>query len=315
MGSPKAQHEFLCELMGRYPWLIHPIAAAAGVTLPQHERLEAGPTAHRLKDGKTVHADATVRLMRGDSPVHFTQVEVQREYAWKKLATLRAYHGSEVRKSGCGGRVFVLSPRAEVSERFVENEARAREELAFQVSFVPATGLAALREPTRELPERALATALCDFGQGLPAGSLALVTELRQADEFMADLLFDAILEGCPDDRKVEEAMSPETLARLEGLPSFRAWQERARTAGLEEGRHEGLQEGLQQGLHQGRQLGESVGLLKGKAQTLLQFFHARRDPVPTQAVTEIIACSDSSVLDGWLDRAFNGETAEQIFG
>jgi predicted transposase YdaD len=175
-----------------------------------------------------------------------------------------------------------------------------------------------LREPGRGLPERALATALCDFRQGLPTGALTLVTELRQADEFLADLLFEAMLEGCPDDRKVEEAMSPETLARLEGMPSFRAWQEKARTAGREEGRqegrHEGWQEGRLEGRQEGRQEGRDEGLLKGRAQTLLQFFGARRDRVPAHAITEITNCADVAVLDGWLERAFGGESAEEIF-
>jgi hypothetical protein len=311
MGSPKAQHEFVCELVTKYPRLIHPIAWAAGSRFPVHDRLEAAPTAHPLKSGRTVHTDATVRLVRGGRPVRFAQVEVQREYSWEKLTTMRAYHGSEVRKSGCGGEVFVLSSRPEVSERFAASEARAREDLAFRAAFVPAARLAPLADPDQPLPERALATALADFEKAIPPGALALITELRTDDEFLADLLFTAIMEGCSNDQKVEEAMTPEVLTRLEGLPSFRAWQEKARTAGLDEGREAGRQEGRQEGLREGVTEGE----LKGRAQSLLEFFAVRGDTVPAHAVREILGCADIAVLDEWLKRAFHGETAEQIFG
>jgi hypothetical protein len=315
MGSPKAQHEFVVELITSYPWLVRAVAGIAGTVFPEHDRLELGPTAHRLPEGRTVHGDAAVRMVRGGRPAHFAQVEVQKEYGWDKLVTLRAYHASEVRRSGCGGQVFVLSPRPEVSEKFAENEKRAAEELAFRASYLSSADLTPLAGEDRRLPERALAAAAADFGKGLPGGALALVSELRQESEFLADLLFTAIMEECPDDREVEQAMTPEVLARLEGIPSFRAWQEKARATGHDQGIQEGRQEGRQEGIQQGRRQGKADGMLQGKAQTLIQFFTTRGDAVPAHAVTDILTCPDTGTLDGWVERAFGGETAQQIFG
>lgn len=64
-------------------------------------------------------SDATVHLLRDEEKCHFLQVEMQRDYSWSKLATLRAYHGSEVRNAGCGGHMLVLSPRAAVTDSFL----------------------------------------------------------------------------------------------------------------------------------------------------------------------------------------------------
>jgi hypothetical protein len=307
MGSPKAQHEFVVELITTYPWLVHAVAGIANIAFPEHDRLELGPTAHPLPGGRTVHGDAAVRLVRGERPTHFAQVEVQKEYGWDKLVTLQVYHASEARRSGCGGQMFVLSPRPEVSAKFAENEERAAAELAFRASYLSSADLIPLAARDRQLPERALAMAVAEFGKGLPDGALALVSELRQESEFLADLLFTAIMEECPDDREVERTMTPEVLARLEGIPSFRAWQEKARVTGHDQGLKEGIQEGIQQG--------KADGILQGKAQALIQFFNARGDAVPAHAVTSILTCTNPGTLDGWVERAFGGESAGQIFG
>jgi hypothetical protein len=315
MGSPKAQHEFVVELVTKYPWLVHTVAGIAGAVFPEHDRLELGPTAHHLRGGKTVHGDAAVRMVRGETPVYFAQVEVQKEYGWDKLVTLRSYHASEVRRSGCGGQLLVLSSRPEVSEKFAMNEKVAAEELAFRASYLSGADLAPLSGQGRRLPERALALAVTDFRNGVPENAFDLVGELRQESEFLADLLFTAIMEECQDDREVEQAMTPEVLARLEGIPSFRAWQEKARTVGHDQGFQEGRQEGRQEGIEQGLQQGKADGMMQGKMQALIQFFDARGDAVPAHAVTGIFTCPDIGTLDGWVARAFGGQTAEQIFG
>jgi hypothetical protein len=131
MGRASARHELVCAIVQRYPDAVIALAEAVRVPLPEHDQVVAGPDAHQLRDGSTVHTDGTVRLLREGKPVFFATVEMQRRFAKDKYTTLHAYHGSGVRNVNAGGHLFVLSDQASEAARFRAEDAARRAELAF----------------------------------------------------------------------------------------------------------------------------------------------------------------------------------------
>ena len=172
-------------------------------------------------------SDATVHLLRDEEKCHFFQVEMQQNYSWSKLATLRAYHGSEVRNAECGGHVFVLSPRAAVTDSFLRAEKEAGARLAFSASYLTGRDLAPLAVAGRSFEERALAAAVTDLSKGITDQAVPVLLEMREHDDTVADLFLTAILEECPDEGELEEKLSDLAMQRLQGLPSFQRWAAR----------------------------------------------------------------------------------------
>lgn len=295
MAKAGAQHELVGLLINEFPDLAERLAEVAGVKFPGHDRAVAAPNSHRLRDGTTVETDTTVRLLDSTRTAYFAQVEMQREYRWDKLTTLRAYHGSEVRKSQSGGHVFVLSPKHAVAARFRAEEARSGEELAFRVSYLSGRDVVVLGGEGRPFRERALALAATDFEQGIPSSAAGMLAEMRDHDDLMADLFFLAIIESGASQQEVEERVfSPLAKENFESLPSVKAWREQIHTQGTDEGRVQGRTEAT--------------------AHALLSFFAANGQVPSPDALKAIRGCTESSVLEHWLIRAYQGESASQIF-
>jgi hypothetical protein len=296
MGNAKAQHRLVGVLVNRYPDLVLRLAEIAGVKFPDHDQVVAAPNNHQMRGRGEIETDATVRLLNGDETGRFAQVEMQRDYSWEKLTTLRAYYGSEVRNSRCGGHMFVLSPKTAVAGRFRSNDERYRERLDYQASYLSGKNLETLAGADRSFPERALAAAMTDFEYQISASAVAVLAEMRDHDDDLAELLFQAMLEECSDHTKLEEAMafSPLAMERLQSLPTFQAWERRVRAAGIEQGRAAGIEQGL------------------GAA--LVSYFTAKGDTPTRDALAAIDSCADQALMRSWLLRAYGGETAAQIF-
>src|SRR5690348_1376979 len=98
MANAKAQHELVGVLVNLYPRLAVRLAEVTGEACPPHERASAGPNTHQVrKAGKRrqVASDVTVYLLWDEKKCHFFQVEMQRDYKWSKLTTLRAITGAK----------------------------------------------------------------------------------------------------------------------------------------------------------------------------------------------------------------------------
>jgi len=239
-------------------------------------------------------SDATVHCVRDNVSVHFAHVEMQNTFTWSKFTDLRAYHGSEVRSTGCGGRVIVLSPDPGVTRRYREAEARRGRELAFAGDYLSSEHVASFAEPGRPFRQRALAAAIANLKEGPPPGTAALVTEMYQTAELLGDLFMDAMVDLCPPGH-LEAALTTELMEKLEAIPKWKARVEQHHA----EGRSEGLTEGLTEGL----------------AQSLLLCFESRGDNPSGHARTMIRECDTPAQLQAWQVRAYRGETSAQIFG
>jgi hypothetical protein len=284
MSVPGPQHELAVALINAYPGIACHLAALCGMRLPVHDRVEASPVSHQVRGKSRISNDVTVRLCQGDRVVCFVQVEMQRGYSWDKFATLRAYHGSEVRNSGCGGHMIVLSPRQDVAESYARAEERHRDELVYSGGYLGSGDLGPLADARRPFEERALAAAVADMSKGIPAGAGEMLAEMYQHSETFGWLYLDAILEGRkPDDPVLEEALSPDLMERIKEIPAFRARFDQARA--------------------------------EGEGESLLRYFRVRGDELAPHALEQIRACTDPVLLADWQERAYRGETSGQIFG
>jgi hypothetical protein len=284
---PGPQHQLVVALVNRYPELFRELAQLLDDELPAHDRVQAAPNTQQAKRGESPMAsDTTVHCVRDNLPVHFAHVEMQNTFTWSKFTDLRAYHGSEVRNTGCGGRVIVLSPDPAVTRRYREAEAQRGWELVFAGDYLSSEHVAPFAEPGKPFRQRALAAAIANLKQGPPPGTAALVTEMYQTAELLGDLFMDAMVDLCPPGH-LEAALTTELMEKLESIPKWKAR--------VEQHHAEGLTEGL--------------------AQSLLLCFESRNDSPSEDARARIRECDDPAQLQAWQVRAYRGETSAQIFG
>jgi hypothetical protein len=300
MSVPGPQHELAVTLINVYPGIVYRLAALCGMRLPVHDRVEASPVSHQVRGKSRISNDVTVRLYQGDQVVCFVQIEMQRGYSWDKFATLRAYHGSEVRNSGCGGHMIVLSPEQDVAASYARAEERHGDKLSYSGGYLGSGDLGPLAAAERPFEERALAAAVADMSKGIPAGAGEMLAEMYRHSETLGGLYLDAILEERkPDDPVLEEVLSPDLMERIKEIPAFRARFDQARDEGWAKGEAEG------------RARGEA----RGEGESLLRFFRVRGDDLAPHVLDRIRACTDPALLADWQERAYRGETSGQIFG
>lgn len=295
-SNPSAQHQLFCMVIEEFPEVTAEFARLAGFEVPEYDEITAGPATYPMPDGSTVHGDTAVQFRKGGTPVFFAQTEMQRRYTFDKLATLRTYHGAEVRRSRCAGVIFTISPEESEARKFQENDALYREELAFRAAYQSGTDLAPLADPGRPLSERVAAVAAADLRKhGVPSGTVSLMLQLRDiGKERVADQLSRSILEECSDISQLEEEVTDAAMDRLMTLPSFRDYivKRNAESAAK----------------------AEVQSKLKTLADVLVDYFSAQGDTPSAVALKAIRACDDPAILNSWLHRAYNGETSAQIF-
>lgn len=310
MSNAKAQHELVGVLVDRYPEVIYGIGEVARTGFPLHDEAVPAPNNHQIRRRHPLQTDATVRLLKDGKTKFFTQVEMQRGYSLGKLTTLRAYHGSEVRNSRCGGHLFVLSPKETVARSFRESDALMREMLAYHADYLSGADLARLGESGRAFAERALAAAVTDFEDGIPVSAVRMVGEMQERDEpLLADMLVKAMMEECADPVQVEEALASElAMERLAGLPSVQKIVEQARAADREKARAEAAR------LEEKARAEVARRETEIRAEALREYFAAKGDAPTADALARISACADPDVIQNWLLRAYRGETAAEIF-
>ena len=315
MANAKAQHELVGVLINKYPRLAVRLAELAGEPCPAYDRVTAGPNTHQVrKAGKRgqLLSDATVHLLRDEEKCHFFQVEMQRDYSWSKLATLRAYHGSEVRNAECGGHVFVLSPRAAVADSFLRAEKEAGTRLAFSASYLTGRDLAPLAADGRPFEERALAAAVTDFSRGITGQVVPALLEMREHDDTVADLFLTAILEECPDEGELEDKLSDLAMQRLQGLPSFQRWA--ARTSERIEAQLRAQFE-AEAAAERARAAEEAAADRAREVVHGLQTYFTAKGDVPSLGALETMnSCTNVTTARYWLNRAYAGESSADIF-
>jgi hypothetical protein len=309
MGNPGAQHELVCTLVQKHPSLYLRLAELAGAAFPAHDQIVPAPNSHQMRGGKPLETDGTARLLRAGVPVWFAQAEVQRRYDLDKYATLHAYHGSEVRNSRTGGQMFVLSIKNGETGKFRDADDRHQREFCYRGAYLSGDDLRPLAAQGRSFEERALAAAMTDFQKGIPENARRMLREMSEHDLTIANLYMKAILEEVPDVAMLEEALQPDMFERLRELSSFREYEAKVKAEGEAE-----AVEKAEAAAAAAQALAVEKAWADSKAEVLIQYLGLRHDWPSADAIRQIGACQDSAVLTSWLERAYQGEKAADIF-
>jgi hypothetical protein len=342
MGNPGAQHELVCTLVQKHPSLYLRLAELTGAVFPAHDQIVPAPNSHQVRGGKPLETDGTVRLLQAGRPVWFAQAEVQRRYDLDKYATLHAYHGSEVRNSKTGGQMFVLSVKNGETGKFRDADDHYQPEFSYRGAYLSGDDLRPLADPDRPYEERALAAAMIDFSQGIPDNARRMLREMSERDLTIANLYMKAMLEEVQDVAMLEEALQPDMFERLRELSSFREYEEKVKAEGKAEAEAEAAEnakaataeivemakadvekaktdaaeavEKVKADAAAAEALAVAKARADSKADDLIQYLGVRGDRLSGDVIRRIIACEDVTVLNAWLDRAYKGEKAVDIF-
>jgi flagellar biosynthesis/type III secretory pathway protein FliH len=130
-----------------------------------------------------------------------------------------------------------------------------------------------------------------------------------------------ASLAGLDEDRRkiytvfILTAASPQAQDALEELMTTTEFHHPFVDRLLAEGEAKGLAEGEAKGLAEGEAKGEAKGQAKGEAQMILRILAARGLQPPAAIRERVLACTDTSQLETWGDRAATANTIEDVFG
>jgi hypothetical protein len=190
--------------------------------------------------------------------------------------------------------------------------------------YVTANRGGPLADPARALAVRSLPAALAGFRAGVPKGAKELLEELSQSDLTLANLYLRAIVEEVPDMSMVGEALQPDMFERLRELESFREYEARVEAKAKAEAEREVTKTvAAQRAADAARGAADAAraaaeartqSKVETRADDLIEFLSLHGGIPSDRALTQIRACTDSVVLGIWLRRAYQGETAADIF-
>ena len=133
--------------------------------------------------------------------------------------------------------------------------------------------------------------------------ALAAIEALLSLDIECATVYHDLIL----------TAVDAATRKALEEIMATKSWEPQSDFARKHYGR--GFQEGEVKGLSEGKAEGRSEGIAEGKAESVLALLAARGIKVSPKTREQILACRDIPTLDGWVLRAANASSLEDVLG
>ena len=282
---PSVLHEAIVELFRHRPVLAAELLRETlSVPLPPFSaaRIEAATFADLAPP--EYRADLVV-LLSADAPVLGIVVEVQLRIDAQKRYSWPHYAASLRVRLSCPTCVLVYTPDLEVAAwaaRVVTGgPGWSLQPLVLGPDLVP---VIAAREEAAARPELAVLSAMA-HGRRLPPeqaavlAATALEAVVKQGDGptgLYYDLVVDSLSEAA---RKAFESMD---------LKNYEYKTEFAR-----------------------KYLAQ--GLAAGKAEALLQFLAGRGLDVPDDIRQRVLACTDPSVLDGWIRRAAVAATADEV--
>ncbi len=245
--------------------------------------------------------------------------------------------------------MFVLSPRAAVTESFLRAEKEAGTRLAFSASYLTGRDLAPLAAAERPFEERALAAAVTDLSRGITDQTVLVLLEMREHDDTVADLFLTAILEECPDEGELEAKLSDLAMQRLQSLPSFQRWAartseriraevtaevkaeveaERAKVeakveaekakieAKVEAEVEARVRAAMEVAAEERTRVAQEAAVSQARevVHSLQSYFSAKGDAPSLGALETMNACTSMTTARYWLNRAYAGETCAEIF-
>jgi hypothetical protein len=304
---PGISHEAPLELLRRNPPLAMALLDGLGVAVP------AGATATITSADETASVPAELRadaviLLTGRTGQLAVVVEVQLRYDLDKLYTWPAYIILARLAHRCPAVLLVICADAATARR-------CRSPIAVGH---PGFQLKPLVIDSATMPDPA------GPGKGQTGPELTVLAVLTGALDLNQDSVRRQVLAslaGLDEDRRkiytvfILTAASPQAQDALEELMTTTEFHHPFVDRLLAEGEAKGLAEGEAKGLAEGEAKGEAKGQAKGEAQMILRILAARGLQPPAAIRERVLACTDTSQLETWGDRAATANTIEDVFG
>lgn len=197
--------------------------------------------------------------------------------------------------------MVVVSPKSTEAAKFRASEARLGGEYAYRGSYFSRADLEPMAGKDRPFEERSFAIGMTDFTQGVPESARGMLREMTERDATIANLFFRTIMEEVPGMAMVEGVLQQDMFERLRELQSFRDYEARV-IASAEASAEARLKSKTE------------AAAAEARAGDLIRFFGLRGDTLSEHAFAQIRECKDVGKLGYWLERAYTGTTAEEIF-
>jgi hypothetical protein len=162
-----------------------------------------------------------------------------------------------------------------------------------------------------------------------------MLSEMFEHDLTVANLYMKAMMEEVKDVAMLEEALQPDMFERLRELSSFREYEAKVKAAAAAEAA-ESAKVGTAKAVEKIKAdaaAAEALAVKKikadaaaaealavararadSKADDLIRYLGVRGERLSGDIARRIITCEDVTVLTAWLDRAYQGEKAADIF-
>jgi hypothetical protein len=293
---PSLAHETPLELLRLDPalpdWVRTEILGDASVAF-DHARLHDPNVRPR-----TFQADAMIVYQNGEGkPVRGLVYEVQRRFDGRKLGTWKLYVGHLEAEFNTKATLLVYVPSTRVVARFKKAIARDIESSARLVPyfFTPADVPLLVDEETAEAhPTRVLFSAVC---------------HLRDDD---IDKIFPALLTVLAAMERARRISYHElTVGKLPKAAKAR-WEAFLVTTTAGKLYRDDV---LREANARGEARGEARGQARGQARAVLRVLRARGVRVSKEARARVLTCTDSGLLELWLDRVGIAATMQDVFG
>lgn len=293
---PSAEHESPIALAkldpGMVVWLL---ANVFDIKVPDYHHARAQPTDVRVMVPRTYHADGMVLYCdAADQPVFAVVVEVQRGRDKAKRHTWKLYVAQLEAELGVSAALVVFCPdpvKARWYRQLIEPDGLSSLPLQPWIFTTDDVPLVMDVDLARANPAIAVLSAVCHGAQPeVDAMFPALVEVLRTVGPHRAILYYDIMLAGLPQ--------------------AARARWEEFMTATLG---HEYYSDVFRNLAAQHEEIGEVRGEARGEARSVLAVLNTRGIDVPDAVRDQILACTDTALLDTWLRRAVTAPTAEDV--
>ncbi|MEV5889859.1 hypothetical protein [Nonomuraea fuscirosea] len=294
--SPTLEHEYLIELVRNQPSFVTTLLTELNVGVPPFDEALLGNTDFTQCVPTEYQSDSVVTLKKSGKAVRAVVLEVQRKpdpdksWSWPVyLATLRA-------REKCPVLLLVFSPNANTARTCAKpidlghpgwvlaplvigpEDVPAVTDITQAIAEPELTALSAIVYGNGDSPEkvkvlRTFVEAIVQQPHGRPSYSELVLMLLPRSDAI----------------NLYKEMKMAVTVDDLMHLPFVREWVE------------------------QGEAMGRAVGEALGEAESILKILNKRGIPVTDEARERILACTDTTILDAWLDRALTATSIDEV--
>ncbi len=321
------RHEVLVELFQNRPCLATELLAESlHVPQPAYDEARLASIALTEVQPAEYRADVVVVLYHNDEPIRVNIVEVQLGIDVDKRYSWPVYLAVSREKHRCNADLLVVAPDPVVAKWCAQRIEMGIPGFALEPPVLGRNCIPMVTDPEEasRRPELALLSAMAygDSDQAIEIVDAALPAFANLDDKrsgFYLDILYDSVNEAAR--RLLEAKMKGYVYTSPFAVKHIQLGRDLGRDEGIKLGRDEGVKlgrdEGVKLGRDEGVKLGRDEGVKLGRDEgvklALLTVLNARRIDVPEATRERILAETDITRLERWLEQAATASTLADV--